>query len=144
MADAGADSEPPPTVSEGSLVFKEHLERLSELMLVLLIGGTLFLDSWSWRAVGLALFLFMVARPLELRVESARLIKPDLAEVETIETWSYEHRTRARPDDPAPVKSVTYAMSYQVQRRPEGWLVTVAVERGPRPGRPTTPRPRPG
>ncbi len=55
--------EPPPTVSGGSLVFKEHLERLSELMLVLLIGGTLFLDSWSWRAVGLALFLFMVVRP---------------------------------------------------------------------------------
>jgi NhaP-type Na+/H+ or K+/H+ antiporter len=58
--------EPPPTVSGGSLVFKEHLERLSELMLVLLIGGTLFLDSWSWRAVGLALFLFMVARPLSV------------------------------------------------------------------------------
>jgi len=46
------DSDPAPTVSGGSLVFKEHLERLSELMLVLLIGGTLFLDSWSWRAVG--------------------------------------------------------------------------------------------
>ena len=44
----------PPTVSGGSLVFKEHLERLSELVLVLLIGGTLFLDSWSWRAVALA------------------------------------------------------------------------------------------
>jgi len=58
--------EPPPTVSGGSLVFKEHLERLSELMLVLLIGGTLFLDSWSWRAVGLALFLFMVARPVSV------------------------------------------------------------------------------
>ncbi|WP_310448101.1 cation:proton antiporter [Thiobacillus sp.] len=60
------DNEPPPTVSGGSLVFKEHLERLSELMLVLLIGGTLFLDSWSWRAVGLALFLFMVARPVSV------------------------------------------------------------------------------
>ncbi|NDP47569.1 MAG: sodium:proton antiporter, partial [Sulfuriferula multivorans] len=47
----------------GSLVFKEHLERLSEVILILLIGGTLFLNSWSWRAVGLALFLFMVARP---------------------------------------------------------------------------------
>jgi NhaP-type Na+/H+ or K+/H+ antiporter len=35
-------------------------------MLVLLIGGTLFADSWSWRAVGLALFLFMVARPLSV------------------------------------------------------------------------------
>jgi NhaP-type Na+/H+ or K+/H+ antiporter len=64
--DACPDNEPPPTVSGGSLVFKEHLERLSELILVLLIGGTLFLDSWSWRAVGLALFLFMVARPVSV------------------------------------------------------------------------------
>ncbi|MDD4881791.1 MAG: cation:proton antiporter [Gallionellaceae bacterium] len=63
---ASPDSEPPPTVSGGSLVFKEHLERLSELVLVLLIGGTLFVDSWSWRAVGLALFLFMVARPVSV------------------------------------------------------------------------------
>ncbi len=53
-----------PTVSARSLVFKEHLERLSEMILILLIGGTLFIDSWSWRAVGLALFLFMVARPV--------------------------------------------------------------------------------
>lgn len=58
--------ETPPTVSEGSLVFKEHLERLSEVMLILLIGGTLFIDSWSWRAVSLALFLFLVARPLSV------------------------------------------------------------------------------
>jgi NhaP-type Na+/H+ or K+/H+ antiporter len=62
------ENEPAPTVSEGSLIFKEHLERLSELVLVMLIGGTLFLDSWSWRAVGLALFLFMVARPLSVFV----------------------------------------------------------------------------
>jgi len=62
------DDAPAPTVSEGSLVFKEHLERLSELVLILLIGGTLFLDSWSWRAVGLALFLFLVARPLSVLV----------------------------------------------------------------------------
>jgi len=62
------DDAPAPTVSEGSLVFKEHLERLSELVLILLIGGTLFLDSWSWRAVGLALFLFMVARPVSVFV----------------------------------------------------------------------------
>jgi NhaP-type Na+/H+ or K+/H+ antiporter len=65
-ANACPDNELPPTVSGGSLVFKEHLERLSELTLVLLIGGTLFLDSWSWRAVGLALFLFMVARPVSV------------------------------------------------------------------------------
>jgi sodium/hydrogen antiporter len=53
-------------VSVDALVFKEHLERISEILLVLLIGGTLFLDSWSWRAVGLALFVFLVARPLSV------------------------------------------------------------------------------
>jgi len=57
---------PPQTVSERSLIFKEHLERLSELVLILLLGGTLFLDSWTWRAVGLALFLFVVARPVSV------------------------------------------------------------------------------
>jgi NhaP-type Na+/H+ or K+/H+ antiporter len=58
----------PPSVSGGSLIFKEHLERLSEVLLILLIGGSLFLDSWSWRAVGLAAFLFVVARPLSVLV----------------------------------------------------------------------------
>ena len=62
------ENEPAPTVSAGSLVFKEHLERLSELVLILLIGGTLFIDSWSLRAVGFALFLFMVVRPLSVLV----------------------------------------------------------------------------
>ncbi|WP_438862558.1 cation:proton antiporter [Neptunicella sp.] len=56
----------PSTVSKGSLIFKEHLERLSELVLILLIGGTLFIDSWSWRAVVLALFLFFLARPVSV------------------------------------------------------------------------------
>lgn len=60
--------ETPSSVSQGSLVFKEHLERLSELLLVLLLGGSLYLDSWSWSAVGLALFLFAVARPLSVVV----------------------------------------------------------------------------
>lgn len=64
----GPENEPAPTISEGALVFKEHLERLSELVLILLIGGTLFIDSWSWPAVGLALFLFLVARPISVLV----------------------------------------------------------------------------
>ncbi len=59
---------PPPMVSLGSLVFKEHLERLSEVVLVLLVGGSLFLDSWSWEAVALALFLFVVARPVSVLI----------------------------------------------------------------------------
>ncbi len=55
-----------PQVSEGSLLFNEPLERLSELVLVVLLGGMLFLDSWSVRAVGLALFLFAVVRPVSV------------------------------------------------------------------------------
>jgi NhaP-type Na+/H+ or K+/H+ antiporter len=66
-----SDAYPLPTVSEGSLVFKEHLERLSEMVLVILIGGTLFLTSWTWAAVGLSLFLFVVARPLSVLVALA-------------------------------------------------------------------------
>ena len=62
------EPEPPQTVSEGSLVFKEHLERLSEVVLVLLIGGSLYLNSWTWEAAGLALFLFVVARPVSVFV----------------------------------------------------------------------------
>ena len=59
-------ADPAATISERSLVFKEHLERLSELLLVLLIGGTMFASSWSWRAVALALFLFVVVRPVSV------------------------------------------------------------------------------
>lgn len=55
-----------PMVSTGSLVFKEHLERLSELVLVLLVGGALYVDSWNWPAVAVSLFLFFVARPLSV------------------------------------------------------------------------------
>jgi NhaP-type Na+/H+ or K+/H+ antiporter len=55
-------------VSAGSLVFKEHLERLSEVVLVLLVGGSLFLDSWTWPSVALALFLFVAARPLSVAI----------------------------------------------------------------------------
>lgn len=56
----------PPQVGIGALVYKEHLERLSEVALVLLLGGMLFVDSWSWAAVGLALFVFFVVRPLSV------------------------------------------------------------------------------
>lgn len=59
-------SQEAPFVSSSSLVFNEYLERLSELVLILLVGGTLFVNSWSWRAVALALFLFFVARPVSV------------------------------------------------------------------------------
>lgn len=55
-------------VSDSSLVFNEHLERLAEIVLVLLIGGSLFWDSWSWRAIGFAAFLFFFARPVSVHL----------------------------------------------------------------------------
>ena len=60
------DQPVPLTVSAESLVFKEHLERLSELTLVLLLGGMLTLQDWNWRTCGTALFLFFVARPVSV------------------------------------------------------------------------------
>ncbi|MFL6657185.1 MAG: cation:proton antiporter [Massilia sp.] len=55
-----------PTVSAESLIFKEHIERLSELTLVLLLGGMVSLQNWNWQTVGMAVFLFVVARPLSV------------------------------------------------------------------------------
>lgn len=52
-----------PTVSGGALVFKEHLERLSELTLVLLLGGAASRYLADWRPWVLALFVFFIARP---------------------------------------------------------------------------------
>jgi NhaP-type Na+/H+ or K+/H+ antiporter len=55
-----------PTVSAESLIFKEHIERLSELTLVLLLGGMVSIQSWNWQTVSTAIFLFAVARPLSV------------------------------------------------------------------------------
>ncbi|HEY0062679.1 MAG TPA: cation:proton antiporter [Telluria sp.] len=54
------------TVSAESLVFKEHIERLSELTLVLLLGGMVVAQNWNWDTIGMAAFLFIVARPLSV------------------------------------------------------------------------------
>lgn len=55
-----------PTVSAESLVFKEHIERLSELTLVLLLGGMVSVLNWNWQTVSTAIFLFVVARPVSV------------------------------------------------------------------------------
>lgn len=62
------EDEPPPIVSNEALVFKEHLERLSELMLVFLLGSMLFVEFWNWRTISLAIFVFIIARPLSVLV----------------------------------------------------------------------------
>jgi NhaP-type Na+/H+ or K+/H+ antiporter len=56
----------PQIVSAETLIFEEHLERLSELLLVLLLGGMLLPEFWNWRTIGLALFVFAVARPVSV------------------------------------------------------------------------------
>lgn len=55
-----------PTVSGGALVFKEHLERLSELTLVLLLGGAASWYLLDWKLWFLALFLFFIVRPFSV------------------------------------------------------------------------------
>jgi NhaP-type Na+/H+ or K+/H+ antiporter len=71
-AGAPPPAEAPLTVSGESLIFKEHLERLSELTLVLLLGGAVTTQAWDWRAWSTALFLFAVARPLSVYLGLAR------------------------------------------------------------------------
>lgn len=66
VALSGDTHEAPQTVSDGTLVFKEHLERLSELLLVILLGTMLPFRSWHWQAVWVALFLFFIARPVSV------------------------------------------------------------------------------
>ena len=38
---------------------------------MLLVGGMLYLNSWSWEAVGFTLFLFVIARPLSVLIALA-------------------------------------------------------------------------
>jgi NhaP-type Na+/H+ or K+/H+ antiporter len=65
-----------PRITDASLLFKEQLERLSEVVLILVIGGALFLDSWSLRAVATAAFLFVVARPASVLLSLLGSRKP--------------------------------------------------------------------
>jgi NhaP-type Na+/H+ or K+/H+ antiporter len=67
----GADDSDQPIISVESLVFGAHLERLSEMLLVFLLGGMLAFQFWNWQTVGLALFLFLVARPLSVYITLA-------------------------------------------------------------------------
>jgi NhaP-type Na+/H+ or K+/H+ antiporter len=67
-AHATETSQPPMVVSAEALVFKEHLERLSELTLVLLLGGMVSLRELPYETIGVAAFLFLIARPLSVYV----------------------------------------------------------------------------
>ncbi|MGV8836866.1 cation:proton antiporter [Cellvibrio sp.] len=66
-----ANDSKPPIISVESLVFGAHLERLSEMLLVFLLGGMLAFQFWNWQTLGLALFLFVIARPLSVYISLA-------------------------------------------------------------------------
>lgn len=68
---SGVDDAEQTIISVESLVFGAHLERLSEMLLVFLLGGMLAFQFWNWQTVGLALFLFLVARPLSVYITLA-------------------------------------------------------------------------
>jgi NhaP-type Na+/H+ or K+/H+ antiporter len=57
------EQQEPDLVSDASLAFEERLARVAEIVLVLMLGGLLYRDAWSWPGVTLALFVFGVARP---------------------------------------------------------------------------------
>ena len=61
----------PPIISVEALVFGAHLERLSEMLLVFLLGGMLAFQFWNWQSISLAIFLFVVARPLSVYLSLA-------------------------------------------------------------------------
>ncbi len=50
-------------ISRSSLFFNEQLERLVEVVLIVLIGGMLFMNSWQFQYICFALVLFLVIRP---------------------------------------------------------------------------------
>jgi len=52
------------SLADSSMHFNEQLERIGEVLLILLLGGSLFVNSWRWDAVLVAGFIFLVARPL--------------------------------------------------------------------------------
>lgn len=66
VAQASDGNNVPQVVSSETLVFKEHLERLSELTLVLLLGGMISIQNLTWQCVAMGAFLFCVARPLSV------------------------------------------------------------------------------
>jgi len=66
IGSVSVDSDLPPKISAEALIFEEHLERLSELLLVFVIGGMLSVQFFNWQTITLAAFLFAVARPVSV------------------------------------------------------------------------------
>lgn len=56
----------PAHMAKTVLFFNEHLERIGELMMVLIAGALLSAEPFSWTTVGFALLLFVVIRPVSV------------------------------------------------------------------------------
>lgn len=70
-SESGQEEDVPPIISVEALVFGAHLKRVSEMLLVFLLGGMLAFQFLNWQSVGLAIFLFLVARPLSVFISLA-------------------------------------------------------------------------
>ncbi len=57
-------TEAPAYLAEAVLRFNEHMDRIGELTLVLFVGALLATMAFDWQAVGFALLLIVVIRPL--------------------------------------------------------------------------------
>ncbi len=55
-------------ISQTTLCFNEQLERLVEVVLIVLIGGMLFWDSWMFEYIAFALILFFIIRPASVYI----------------------------------------------------------------------------
>lgn len=53
----------PAYMAEAVLHFNEHLERIGELTMALLVGAILAIQPFAWESVGIAALLFLVIRP---------------------------------------------------------------------------------
>jgi NhaP-type Na+/H+ or K+/H+ antiporter len=53
-------------MSKVSLLFVEQLERLTEVALLLLVGGMLFADSWQPAYIATGILLVFVVRPVSV------------------------------------------------------------------------------
>ena len=57
----------PAYMARAVLTFNEHLERIGEVVVVILVGALLGEADWSWRVMVLGGLMFLVIRPLSVR-----------------------------------------------------------------------------
>ena len=79
---------------------------------------------------------FLEARPPEIRFLFTTINpKPDgVTLVNTVETWTYEHRSLAARDTPVPQRRLKYRLEYDLVRRDGGFVVHRIVEHELPPG----------